>query len=81
MDWVFRVLSTLIIPAAMWIGRLEVENALQSERILKLQADVERNSTINTSVQTNTNALVKLETKLDGVRGDLSDVKRLLDRD
>ncbi len=81
MDWVFRVLSTLIIPAAMWIGRLEVENALQSERIQKLQSDVERNSAIDNAVQHNTNALIKLETKLDGVRGDISDVKRLLDRE
>ena len=81
MDWAFRILSTLIVPGAIWVGKLEVNNALQEERIRELQADVERNSSINAAVQQNTNSLIKLETTLDGMRRDISDVKNLLDRE
>ena len=51
MDWAFRILSTLIVPGAIWVGKLEVNNALQEERIRELQADVERNSSINAAVR------------------------------
>lgn len=70
----------LILPLGAWVVKLEVNNALQSERIQELQGDVERNSSIRESVQSNSNTLIKLETKLDGVGEDIADVKELLDR-
>jgi len=78
-DLAFKALSALVIPACVWIVRLEVNNAIQNERIQELQEDVRKNSAISNAVQQNTTALVKLETKLDGLGRDISDVKRLLD--
>lgn len=74
----YKILSILIIPVFGWVVKLEVTNAIQSERIEKLQADVEKNGNIAVAVQQNTTALVKLETKLDMVVGSTNDIKKLL---
>lgn len=79
LDLAFKAMSALVIPVCIWIVRLEVNNAIQNERIQELQEDVQKNSAISNVVQQNTTALVKLETKLDGLGRDISDVKRLLD--
>jgi len=75
---IYRIFSILIIPVFGWVVKLEVTNAIQSERIEKLQADVQKNSNIAVSVQQNTTALVKLETKLDVVVQSTNDIKKLL---
>jgi len=74
----WKILTLFIIPVFGWVVKLEVTNAIQSERIEKLQADVQKNSNIAVSVQQNTTALVKLETKLDVVVESTNDIKKLL---
>ena len=79
-DLAFKIMSTLIIPVFGWVLRLEVTNAIQSERIAELQADMQKASTVSVTVQQNTTALVKLEAKLDGLGKDLNEIKKILDR-
>lgn len=78
MDIAFKVLSVAVVPVFVWVVSLEVTNAIQDERIQELQSDVSKNSSIDTEVQRNTTALVKLETKLDNVGKNIDEIKRIL---
>ena len=40
MDLAFKILSMLVIPLLGWGIRLEVSNAVQNEKIAKLEAEV-----------------------------------------
>jgi len=77
-DVAFKVLSVIVIPVVLWGVKLEVTNAIQDERILEMQADLDKFSDITESVQKNTLALVRLEGKIDNVNEKIDEVKKLL---
>ena len=78
----FKVLSVLVIPLLLWGVRLEVNNAIQDERISEMQEDLDKLSDMTNAVQANSLALVRLEGKLDNLDGKVDEVKKLLrDRD
>jgi len=77
-DVAMKVLSGLVIPLIIWGVKLEVNNAIQDERITELQEDLDKLSDITNSVQNNSIALVRLEGKLDNVDEKIDEVKKLL---
>jgi len=78
MDITMKVLSALIIPIIAWGVKLEVNNAIQDERLVDLQEDLENLSDVTETVQKNSLALVRLEGKLDNVNEKINEVKFLL---
>lgn len=78
LDLGLKILSMLVIPLILWGVRLQVREAIQDERISELQQDVQKNSTIATTVNQNSLTLVKLEAKIDSVGGKIDDIKVLL---
>lgn len=77
-DIAMKVLSTLVIPLIIWGVKLEVNNAIQDERITELQEDLDKLADVTDSVQKNSLALVRLEGKLDNVDEKIDEVKKLL---
>jgi len=78
LDIILKVLSALVIPLIIWGGTLEVNNAIQDERITELQEDFMKLSDVTDSVQNNSLALVRLEGKLDNVVEKIDEIKKLL---
>ena len=78
LDIILKVLSGLVIPLIIWGVKLEVNNAIQDERITELQEDFDKLSDVTDSVQNNSLALVRLEGKLDNVDEKIDEVKKLL---
>ena len=77
-DISMKVLSALVIPLIIWGVKLEVTNAIQDERISEQQEDLDKLSDVTNSVQKNSLALVRLESKLDNVDEKIDEVKKLL---
>ena len=77
-DIAMKVLSSLVIPLIIWGVKLEVNNAIQDERIAELQEDLDKLADVTESVQKNSLALVRLEGKLDNVDEKIDEVKKLL---
>jgi len=78
LDIVLKVLSGLVIPLIIWGVKLEVNNAIQDERITELQEDLDKLADVTDTVQKNTLTLVRLEGKLDNVDEKIDEVKKLL---
>lgn len=74
----FKVLSVLVFPILLWGVRLEVNNAIQDERIFEIQEDLDKLSETTRAVQANSISLVRLEGKLDNLDGKVDEVKQLL---
>jgi hypothetical protein len=77
-DIAFKILSVVVIPLILWAVKLEVNNAIQDERIVEMQEDLDKLSEVTNSVQNNTLALVRLEGKIDNVNEKIDEVKKLL---
>jgi hypothetical protein len=77
-DVAFKGLSVIVIPLVLWGVKLEVNNAIQDERISEMQEDLDKLSDITNSVQKNTLALVRMEGKIDNVNEKIDEVKKLL---
>lgn len=77
-DIAMKVLSTLVIPLIVWGVKLEVNNAIQDERIAELQEDLDKLANVTETVQKNSLAMVRLEGKLDNLDEKIDEVKKLL---
>jgi peptidoglycan hydrolase CwlO-like protein len=93
LDIAFKVLAILVIPLFIWGVKLEVNNAVLSERIAQTDKQLnERINTcykeiaerkadlqrINTTVTQNYGKLSSLSTKIDGVNTQLNNLRTLL---
>lgn len=78
LDIAFRLLAGLVAPTLIWAASLEVRDAIQAERILEIQNDLDKLSDVTNSVQANSLALVRLESKLDNLDEKIDEVKKLL---
>ena len=81
-DWAFRILAMGIIPLGGWIITMEVqiaelkgENALQNEKISRLETDVKDLNVKVKEIETNKLVLVKLETELQNANKTLSRIE------
>lgn len=79
-DYGFKFLSILVIPAVIWAGKLQVEQAVQNEKIAALEADVAAAKAIQKGVNSNTATLGRVEEKLDATNKRLDDIRSDLRR-
>lgn len=75
LSWVRDFLVLLVVPALLWIMKLEVSNAERDLRILQLQGDLSRIESIADRVQKIEVQLARTEGKLDTTNQLLTDVK------
>jgi hypothetical protein len=81
-----QILALLVIPLVLWGAKLEVNNAVQNERIAELRKELDKTKELDLSeakdmkktITDNTHALIRLETKMDTVSTTLTDIKGLL---
>ncbi len=74
-DLAFKVLSVLVIPLLAWGVTLQTGQAVQNEKISKLEAHVKDAETIKTSINTNANTLGRVEEKIDATNRRLDDIR------
>ncbi len=79
-DIAFKGLSILVVPLVGWGVALEVTNAVQDEKIERLESQVNAAAAIRDGVVSNTNALGRVEEKLDATNRRLDDIKSDLRR-
>lgn len=72
-DWIFKILSALVIPLVIWGVSLEV-------RLAVLEDDHAEQTTVVTEVRENSKTLSRMEEKFNGVDDKLQDIKELLHR-
>ena len=77
-DWIFKVLSALVIPLLIWGVSLEVRLAVQDTVIQRLQEDVKAALAIREGLNANTNALGQLDVRIGAVNESLKEIKSLL---
>ena len=69
----FKLLSMLVVPLLLWGIKLEVNSAVQSEKITKLEAEV-------AAARPMSNTLGRVEEKIDATNKRLDDIKADLNR-
>lgn len=72
------ILSILVIPLALWGVKLEVSNAVMSQDIQRLQADVQKVNDIEQTVQRNSVTLAQLRERIEAANATLNDIKDIL---
>ena len=77
-DIVFKILAGCVMPVMLWGGTIEIRAAIQAERVTEIQNDLKELSAVTNSVQENSLALVRLESKLDNLDEKIDEVKVLL---
>jgi hypothetical protein len=77
-DWIFKVLSALVIPLLIWGVSLEVRLAVQKSEMARMQEDVKTALSLRQDLAATTTALGKLEVKLDATNTNLTEIKALL---
>lgn len=76
------VLCVLVIPIALWGVKLEVNNAVMTENITRMETEIEKANETMTIVQQNRITLALLKERIDNANETLRDIKDILrDRD
>ena len=73
-------LSVLVIPLLLWGVKLEVGQAVQDEKIERLESEVAAAKAIKDGVTANTTSLGRVEEKLDATNRRLDDIRSDLRR-
>jgi len=79
-DLAFKILSVLVIPLLLWGVKLEVGQAVQDEKIERLESEVAAAKAIKDGVTANTTSLGRVEEKLDATNRRLDDIRSDLRR-
>ena len=74
LDLAFKILSILVIPLLLWGISVEVRNAVQDEKIVRLEQDVKAARAVKDGVTANAVALGRVEEKLNGTNKRLDDI-------
>jgi hypothetical protein len=77
-DWAKDVLVILVFPLMLWAVRLEVGNAQQDLKIIRIEQDLTDVNDIDTRVQQNAVQLARLEGKIDTANGRLDEIRTML---
>lgn len=70
-DLAFKFLSVLVVPLLLWGIKLEVSNAVQNEKIIKLEAAVETTKAQSVAMARVEEKIDATNKRLDEIRGDL----------
>lgn len=94
-DWLFRILTALVIPLMIWGVKLEVNNAVLKERIAQFKTQLEEKVSqcerrianrksdivnIGKTVHSNYGKLSAMDAKIDGVNSQLALMRLLLSK-
>ncbi len=77
-DLAFKVLSILVIPLILWGVKLEVNNAVQTEKISRMETELVAAKAISTGVSENKMQLGRMEEKLNAANENLKEIKGLV---
>ena len=77
-DHIKTVLSMLVIPLVIWGVKLEVNNAVMAQSIVRLEVDMQKTSETERLVQQNSVALAQLKERIDAANEILKDIKDIL---
>ena len=78
MKWtelLFKALSALAIPLALWGVKLEVNNAVQEEKLLQLSTEVAAAKSLRDILTTQSVSLGKIEEQINATNRRLDDIK------
>lgn len=78
LSWVRDLLVILVLPALLWIMKLEVSNAERDLRILQLQGDLDRIEADIQEIKMVADRVQKIEVQLARTEGKLDTTNRLL---
>lgn len=78
LEWLWRILSVLVIPLILWGVKLEVKDAVQDAEIVQLKEDLAEIGAISGEVRANGLAFVELKTELKYTNETLKEIKILL---
>jgi len=70
-EWVFKILSALVVPLMIWAVSLEV-------RLAVLEDDQAEAADVVTEVRQNSKTLFRMEEKFNGVEANIREIKELL---
>jgi len=77
-DLAFKVLSILVIPLILWGVKLEVNNAVQSEKMSQMEKELVAAKGISAGVNENKMQLGRMEEKLNAANDNLKEIKGLV---
>ncbi len=77
-DLAFKVLSILVIPLILWGVKLEVNNAVQTEKISRMETELIAAKAISAGVSENKMQLGRMEEKLNAANDNLKEIKGLV---
>lgn len=78
LDIFIKLMSALVIPLIIWGATLETTNAVQDTKIVQLEKEVAEAKGIKEGVTANTNALGRMEEKLNAANDNLKEIKSLV---
>jgi uncharacterized coiled-coil protein SlyX len=79
-DLAFKILSILVVPLMLWGIRLEVSNAVQNEKISKLEAAVAAAGSLRDGMAVQSVAIGRVEEKVDATNKRLDEIRTDLRR-
>ena len=77
-EWLFRIMSALVIPLILWGVRLEVRLAVQDQQITSLQENLKIVQGFQETIGSMAQAQGRLEEKVNATNENLREVKELL---
>jgi hypothetical protein len=72
------ILCVLVIPIMIWGVKLEVNNAVMTETIERMESDIEKTNETRMIVEQNRIALAQLKERIDSANETLKDIKDIL---
>ena len=71
-------LCVLVIPLVLWGIKLEVNNAVMAESIVRMEIDIEKTNETRSIVEQNRVTLAQLKERIDNANETLKDIKDIL---
>jgi hypothetical protein len=72
------ILCILVVPIMIWWVKLEVNNAVMSETVERMESDIEKTNKTRMIVEQNRIALAQLRERIDSANETLKDIKNIL---
>jgi hypothetical protein len=72
------ILCILVVPMMIWGVKLEVNNAVMSENVERMESDIEKTNKTRMIVEQNRIALAQLRERIDSANETLKDIKNIL---
>jgi hypothetical protein len=72
------ILCILVVPIMIWGVKLEVNNAVMSETVERMESDIEKTNKTRMIVEQNRIALAQLRERIDSANETLKDIKNIL---